>query len=725
MPYAGPGTVASTPIPVTCSYAMHTSCSSTSVLLALLYALLTQTAFLPATNFLDNKTILGSPIVNVPGTPLAADIPTTPVSSRNIVLAFLVKGPPIPEDEVKDTLIDADQAIADLARNHPNERISNDRFEYRRPNGNMLISIRTNIGEEITWKELDRILQGLHRYMTAGIGSEETHYEVLEFEIEASGQEKPNIGLGLVWYFKPTKSDVSKRAKLPLPISSMNSGTLRLLNLTFPQHHNQTMRRLPDITFMLPEVQDVQEATIFPIPRTSLSLSVHYFGPSIPSQSVKATLQGAMAKIRPILNGPLENDPIENDVFRWILPLSREAGIPVAVTVFTYHGHVITWHQLFDVLYGLYAFTTTFGTDLTETHYQILGFRIVDYNSRRLGVGTISYFRSQTSQLAKRVEATDDGISLGGPRAPTISLIDLVVSNSIVYPVANTDITLTFTFLGETPIPPLEIFSALNDAIQNISDAVAHEPYGTIPDQFRDISDGGHVVTNILVYARQFIRWKEMDQILKGILRFCEDDEEHDRVLVFEIDIDSAFRGRVGFGTLLYIRPDLIEVEKRALATKDTILRLPNSTIVARPSLTSLAVPIPYPIPGTPISLTLSIFGPPIPFIYVNAAFTSALRKIETQVIHHPNDPIPNGRWGRRGAVDKIVIFFAIYPGNKISWQELSFVLAAVLRFMTEAGGHRCRDLGFYIDQEGDVATGYGSVVYFGDDDRNGAMVST
>ena len=725
MPYAGPGTIAPTPVPVACSYAMHTSCSSTSVLLALLYALLTQTAFLPATNFLDYKTLLGSPVVNVPGTPLVADVPTTPVSSRNIVLAFLAKGPPIPEDEVKDTLIDADQAIADLARDHSTQRISNDRFEYRRPNGNMLISIRTNMGEEITWKELDRILQGLHRYMTGGIGTEETHYEVLEFEIEASGQEKPNIGLGLVWYFNPTKSDISKRAKLPLPISSMNKGTLQTLNLTFQQHYNQTMRRLPGINLMLPEAQDVQEATIFPIPRTSLSLSVQYFGPPIPSQSVKATLQGAMAKVRPILNGPLENDPIEDDAFRWILPLSREAGIPVAVTVFTYHGHVITWHQLFDVLYGLYAFTTTFGTDLQETHYQILGFRIEDHNSRRLGVGTISFFRSQTSQLAKRVETTDDGNSLEGPRAPTISLIDLMASNSIVYPVANTDVTLTFTFLGETPIPPLEVTSALNGALQSISYEVANEPDDAIPDRFRDISDGGRVATNILVYARQFITWKEIDQILKGILQFCEDDEEHDRVLVFEIDIDSAPRGRVGFGTLLYIRSDPIDVEKRALATKDTILRLPNSTIIAGPSLTSLAVPIPYPIPGTPITLTLSTFGPPIPSIYVNAAFTSALRKIETQVVHHPNDPIPNGRWGRRGAVDRIAIFFATYAGNKISWQELSSVLAAVLRFMTEAGEHRCRDLGFYIDHEGDVATGYGSVVYFGDDVRNGATLST
>lgn len=82
-------------------------------------------------------------------------------------------------------------------------------------------------------------------------------------------------------------------------------------------------------------------------------------------------------------------------------------------------------------------------------------------------------------------------------------------------------------------------------------------------------------------------------------------------------------------------------------------------------------------------------------------------------MIHHPNSPIPDNRWERRGAVTKVWITVIAYNGNKISWQELSSVLAAVLRFMTEAGEHRCRDVGFVIDQVGELQTGYGSVAYF------------
>ena len=177
---------------------MPTSCSFISVLFPLFYALVSQTAFLPTNISYGGESRLGLHIVNTPGNP-PTRVPPIRLSSRPIVLAFLAKGAPIPENEVIGTLVDADQAIADLSRDHPTERITNDRFEYRRPNGNTLISIGANVGEEITWSELTRILHALHRYMTGGVGTEGPHYQALEFEVEAGGQEKPNIGLGVVW----------------------------------------------------------------------------------------------------------------------------------------------------------------------------------------------------------------------------------------------------------------------------------------------------------------------------------------------------------------------------------------------------------------------------------------------------------------------------------------------------------------------------------------------
>ena len=701
---------------------MHISCNPSSVLFLLLHAHCARTAFIPTTISLSNENLLGLPIFNLSGAPPATGVPPIPVSSRDIVLAFLAKGQPIPENEVKDTLIEADQAVADLARNHPTQGILNDRFEYRRPNGNMLISIKTNEGEEITWMELFRILHALYQYMTAELGAGEPHYQALEFEVEARGLEKPNIGYGLVWYFNPTGSEVQKRVTRPI------------LNLTFPQPSYEITRRLPNTTLVLPGAENDDEPTIFPIARTSLSLSFHFFGVSIPARSVKATLQGAMAEVRPFLNSRSEDDPIADDAFRWILPLSPEAGRPVAVTVFTYHSQKITWRQLFDVLFGLYAFTTTFGTDLKEPHYQILGFTVVDHDSKRLGVGTISYFiRPETDQLAKRVEDIDHGSLLRRPSAPNFSRLDSFVSSPIVYPVADTEVTLTFTFLGDTEIPPSEIDRALIDALERISSAVAGHPESSILGRYRDISASGRVSTNILVYGEKSIKWKELDQLLRGILQFCRGDRWHNRVLVFEIDIAGAGRGRVGFGTILYVPTELTILEERALAARDTRILLPtnaaiskprltalavprlllsNNTAISKPRLTALAVPIPYPIPGTPITLTLSAFGELIPSIYVSAALTSALRKIQTDLNRHPDSPIPNGRWMRRGVVDKVWIDIVAYEGE-MHWRELSIVLEAVLRFMTEAGAHRCRELGFYFDTVEDELTGYGSVVYY------------
>ena len=695
---------------------MHTSCSSTSVLLPLLYVLFAQTASLPATVSFGNETLLALPIVNIPENPLATGVTPIPVTTRTIVLAFTEKGQPIPEDEVIDTLAKAEQAILDLARDYPTQRIANDRFEYRLPTGNMLISIRTNLGEMITWMELRRVLHALYGYMTAAFGTKETHYQALEFEIEAGGQEKPNVGIGLVWYFTPTESEVQKRVTLPLPISLINEGTLQLPNLTFPRHPSETLRRQPNATLTLPGAKNVQGDEIFHIPKTSLSLSFYFFGPSIPDQNIKATLQGALAKIRPYLNGPDEMDPIEDDSFRWVLPLSREAGIPVAVTVLTYPDHEITWRQLFNIIFGLYAFTTTFGTTLEAPHYQVLGFRILDHFSRKLGVGTLSYFTSETGQLAKRVETIENGILPHRPSAPNILSRMAAVSNSIVYPVADTNIILTFTFHGDTPIPLMEINGALSAAQQKISHAVMQTPDIAISGKFADVSSG-LVSTNILAYSGKTITWKELDSVLRGILHYCQDDQDHDHELVFDIDIKDARRGRVGFGTLLYVQRDPINVEKRALSANETTLQLPTKTIIPQPSLTALEVPIPYPIPGTSITLTFDTFGSPIPSIYVNAAFTSALRNIQIHVIHHPDTPIPNNRWERRGAVSNVWITVIAYNGNRISWQELNLVLTAVLRFMTEAGEHRCRGLEFYIDKVGEVATGLGSVAYFPDRD--------
>ena len=683
---------------------MRTSCISTLVLFPLLYALCAQTAVLRAARSTIEK-VQGLSITNVSRASPASSVAPISLSYRNIALAFLEFGRSIPEDEVRNTLLEADQAIFAFAQSHPNQRITNDRFEYRRPDGNMLIAIAAFAGEEITWMELNRILQGLWKYMTAGPGTETTHYQSLEFEIEASGQQKPEIGYGLVWYLDPADSEVQKRAWPPPTISLVNEETLR------PQ---DSILLQPNSTLASQGANNVQESQVYPIPRTTLKLDLYYFGPPIPDQSVKATLEGAMAKVRPYLNGPTEMMRIEDDAFRWILPTSREAGIPVAVTVLTYLDQIITWRQLFDVLFGLYAFTTTFGTDLQETHYQILGFRIVDNFSRKLGVGTISYFRSESSQLAKRMDADNDETLPQRRSVPRIQSLSLMaVPNSIVYPVANTDINLTITFLGDTTIPTSEVNGALSEAVQSISSQVSQSPDSSIGGIFRATSTTGHVWTNILAYVPKIIRWKDLDDILNGILQFCQDDGGHERELVFEIDVKGAHRGRVGFGTILYAKPGPTNVETRGLSSN-----LAGRTIVQQsvnaslgPSLTVL-VPNPHPVPSTPIALLFHVFGFSIPPIYATAALTSALRTMQIHVDHHPDMSIPNGRWERRGALDQVWITVAADNGNTISWKDLSGILATVLRFMTAAGEDHCRDLGFLIDRVGEVRTGYGSVIY-------------
>ena len=130
-------------------------------LLLLFHSLLAIVAALPPPLSAANATSLQLPSA----TPTHPDIVTT----RQVILAFVAFGQQIPENEALDTLGGAVQAIGDYVRAYPDQRITNDHFDFRRKSGNVLIAITTSMGEEITWSELLEILQTLRRYMVSHI----------------------------------------------------------------------------------------------------------------------------------------------------------------------------------------------------------------------------------------------------------------------------------------------------------------------------------------------------------------------------------------------------------------------------------------------------------------------------------------------------------------------------------------------------------------------------
>lgn len=296
---------------------------------------------------------------------------SVPWSFRNVVFNFTFLGDRIPKTEIENILTSADEAITKLVDQTPFESIANNRFEHYAPNGNTLISIQANIGETITWTLLFRVLQGLYRFMI-GMGAQQQHCQQLDFTIALAGQK--NIGLGIIRYFRPRDGQVRRRETFLTLIP--------LLNETKAHSTNESS------SLTAPDLNGVPFD--WPIPKTSLILRIYFLGIPIPKEKVKALLQGAIAQVRPKASSRDRDEDIENGVFDWILP-SVGDGTRTGVTIFTYRYREISWEQLFQILFGLYQFSSAFDMEAKE-HYQALGFRIIDRYEigGPLGVGSLS-----------------------------------------------------------------------------------------------------------------------------------------------------------------------------------------------------------------------------------------------------------------------------------------------------------------------------------------------
>lgn len=669
-------------------------------------ALLATVAALPAPFSNTNTSLLQQP--NPPATSL--DL----VTFRKIILAFTSFGQEIPESEVEDTFTGAERAINDLVEAHPDERITNDQFNFRREHGNTLILISANVGGSITWRELSRVLQSLHRFMSGGAGVPDEHYQALEFKIQALPL--IDVGFGLIWYFPPGSAIMQKRASPPLPISIAQETDLLASNAAS--------------LLLGPNAND--DPILYPIPRTCLTLKFYFLGVPIPADIVKFTLQGALAKVRPWLNGAHENDTITNDYYQYITPFTH--GTPrVAVTVFSYRGHSMSWRILFEVLFGLFQFATSFsGSNLKQEHYQILGFRIFEESFGKLGVGTISCYIPGEVDSVKRAQAGKeifDGSALSRKTAPRVLQLPQVsnstplhsadarnaestsptaVATSVVWPIFGTDILLTFTFLGD-PIPPHEVTATVMGAQRYILPILDQSPNLPIVDNhFRYRSNDELVAISVLAYRDKVITWTKLSQVLAGMLQFCVDN--HNQVLVFEIDIGE--QGRVGFGTFLYAHASRNEraVEKRALLSTAF---LPSNAAISPSSPVGTPAAIRFPILLSQDNLLFTDHGPAIPSNELRVNLEYALKDTGLMIDEFPNQVLHSGAYEVQD--ENLTITISAHTGYEITWLQLDDILLGLRDFVTGCGSHSqtyFQALDFQVNRPGQGNVAYGLVRY-------------
>jgi len=633
---------------------MHISNVFLSVFLASYTLCITAAALSQSSPVTDEHSFPNSNRGNVKRVPVPLAT-TVPFAYNNILFEFTVFEDPIPKDEVEKVLKSADEAIADLVKDSPFQKISNNRFEHRAPNGDTLVSIQAKMGKEITWAQLSHVLQGLSRFMI-GMGAREQHCRVLDFTIAIVGMGR--VGFGVIRYFPRDKDQALKRSIMPASNAFLNKTVLYSLNGSSSSSAS-TADPLP-----LP----------WPIPRTSLLLSFHFLGMPIPEQNVKATLQGAIAEVRPWSTSEDMDDAMQNDAFDWTLPPNGD-GTRTGVTVLAYHGCVITWKQLSQILFGLYQFTTALDVDGGQ-HFHVLGFRIINQFNVKIGLGTLSYYPRRLTNVERRANVAGQDYSqhstLTSPAlAPGPTQIP------IQWPVRDTSVVLDFKYLGQD-IPSPQIIETLSNAQMYIMHAVREQPSAPIvTNRFHFKPPRSNVYINVVTTQYGRISWLELSQVLFGVMQFC--DHGHHQVLVFDIDIRGA---RAGFGTLLYVDPEPSDVLER---------RMVNGTLTM-PNLIDGSSSIPYNIPNTKDYLDFNTFGSSIPSSNLLEFLPFILRDISEFVQGLPDALIPRNRYVHD---DESGISIAILPStfHQMTWLQLDKILTGLMCFVTGVNPQRGGDL--------------------------------
>ena len=618
-----------------------------------------------------------------------------PFRYLNIVLVFTNFGKGIPRNEVVDTLAGADRIATDFLDTEPEEAIPQNRFEYRLPQGNVLLAIGGPLEKDITWRQLYRVLQALIRFMTVLKPPSGPHYQELNFDIQISDG-GGTLGSGVIWYLQPDPEDV-QNGTITTPMLAVSNGSLlqeRTISnpvLAVSDSSLPAFNQSRNLTLALGS----EDGVLYPITGTSMTLEFYYFGLGLPPALVTANLEGALAKAREYSSGPFENYTIKNNYFYL---LTGGATHRIASTVYPSNNHQITWLELFYALDGLRQFV--FGINEENTHFQMLGYRILDDIQGKIGVGTLAYYDPGPPAAVDRRAIPDGegspGSTLTQIAKPTnrsfLSVIEDHIPDRIPWRIPETDLTLTFT-VASREIPFVELLALLAATQLRIAanvTATPDEPIGS----FRYQNGPGTLVISFLTYKRMIITWLNLHRILVGLGQFCA-EEGHSRAWGFQIS--TAIQGTVGLGVIAP-DPDQTPIQRRAsgrgyLSRSDSISLSPEKTTAIQ-----RRNPI-YPIPGTPIILDFAYIGSvAISPIDLSATLTSALRIIEPHRMREGARAIPEGEWAYRDRMTNVSFGILTHPGCTLSWQQLNWILVGLLYWMTRPGLGDCKNLAFDIE---------------------------
>lgn len=268
-------------------------------------------------------------------------IPDTPFT-----LFFDFLGDAIPISKVWAAFEGAHSDIVGPLAQHPASPIPGERFEYVKEG--VRITVLANRAIVVTWKQLSWVLGGIHNFMT---GTPE-HYQPLACDVVFTGH--GNVGFALVRYYAPSL-EVTKRALLNTNVS-------------------------------LPLVPVTLGVVPFPVPNTPTIIKFRYFGKVIPRRDLDDAIWAALDQIDPSYREH-GTDPVPGNHF-------FQALKGVSITIFANVPYVMSWNQLYNIVWGLLLFVT--GADVGNEHERVLTFDVDDVRAGKVAYGSLRYSAPKT-----------------------------------------------------------------------------------------------------------------------------------------------------------------------------------------------------------------------------------------------------------------------------------------------------------------------------------------
>lgn len=417
-------------------------------------------------------------------------------------------GSQIPSSAVNAAFNGAINRIDPFLQTQPNAPITNNNFRYRPIGGSVQIGVTVVPHHQVSWQQLDVVLRQAANFMNGDLGARRQHMQELSFEIIKDGTK---IGDGLVSYF---------------PSLSLQSADSTLANLTNPNNTGvllAAMDRSISTAYPVP----------YPIPSTPFTLLFDSFGNKIPTSKVHAAFEGAHVDI---LDSLVQHptSPISGGRFEY-----EKGGVRIAVQASK--GVNITWKNLSVVLGGLYGFMTG-----TPDHYQHLTCGIVFSDRYRVGLASVTYYLIPSLDVTKR-NLLNLTISLP-PGAD--------VSGNIPFPVPETPITITFTYLG-TSMPRRQLDEAVWAAMEQIGPSYSKHGTDPVPGNHFFLALKGVRIT-IFTTVPHLMSWIQLHDILWGLMLFVTGADKGDgHFQVLNFDVDDIRTGKLAYGTLRYTAPSI------------------------------------------------------------------------------------------------------------------------------------------------------------------------